>query len=568
MFKSGLSLAALYLVYRIFLDKDTMYERNRFFILLSFLASLVFPLIIIKTSQPLDIQFFGKDLTGIIIDGNTDSSPLINNATNLQTWSSIILKVYLGGVVVFGIKFLAEALSLLFLIGRQKNKGNNIIKLKNHAASGFSAFGYVFIDSRLSETEAQDIIRHEQKHLERFHFFDILYIELIKIIQWFNPIIYLFDRSLRAVHEFQADEECLNSGIPVENYQGLMLNQVFRTSLFNASNSFSNPTLIKKRMIMMTRKRSKALANLKVLLVLPVVVLLLFTFSNCSEKLQMGPATGEINPPPPPPTPFAGQENLKILQETMMNGEAEPFIVVEEMPMFPGGDSALLNYVGRNTVYPKESRDQGIQGRVIVRFVIGADGMVSKVSVLKGVDPILDAEAIRVVSQLPQFKPGKQGGKEVPVWYMLPITFSLTGKGGEKLSPPPPPPPPFRVNEQNVNEPFVVVQEMPSFPGGDTALLRYISNNIRYPEEAKKENITGRVIVRFCVTETGTVDKVSVLKGVHPALDAEAVRVISSLPRFIPGKQGGVPVPVWYTAPVTFALPGTPQVVKPQSPDE
>ena len=119
--------------------------------------------------------------------------------------------------------------------------------------------GYVFINKALKPEEAEEIIRHEQNHLKRNHFIDIIFIGIIKAFQWFNPAIYLFNRSLRAIHEFQADQECLSSGIPVVNYQSLLLNQVFRTNTFTLTNSFSNPSLIKKRMIMMTKKRTSSL---------------------------------------------------------------------------------------------------------------------------------------------------------------------------------------------------------------------------------------------------------------------------------------------------------------------
>jgi protein TonB len=105
--------------------------------------------------------------------------------------------------------------------------------------------------------------------------------------------------------------------------------------------------------------------------------------------------------------------------------EPEPFVVVEEMPMFPGGEQALLLYIRDHTNYPEVAKENNIQGRVIVRFCVTSKGGVSMVSVLKGVDPELDEEALRVVSTLPAFKPGKQGGKPVPVWYMVPITFTL-----------------------------------------------------------------------------------------------------------------------------------------------
>jgi protein TonB len=100
----------------------------------------------------------------------------------------------------------------------------------------------------------------------------------------------------------------------------------------------------------------------------------------------------------------------------------------------------------------------------------------------------------------------------------------------------------------------VVVDEMPMFPGGDLALLKFISENTNYPQKAKENNIQGRVIIRFCVTATGSVNRISVLKGVSPELDVEAVRVVQSLPSFNPGKQKGKAVPVWYMVPITFTL--------------
>jgi periplasmic protein TonB len=124
------------------------------------------------------------------------------------------------------------------------------------------------------------------------------------------------------------------------------------------------------------------------------------------------------------------EEVVEVVQEVKEEvqeeeAEPEPFVVVEEMPMFPGGDAELLKYIAEHTNYPEVAKENNIQGRVIVRFCVTSKGGVNQVSVLKGVDPELDAEAMRVVNSLPTFKPGKQGGKPVPVWYMVPITFTL-----------------------------------------------------------------------------------------------------------------------------------------------
>ena len=124
------------------------------------------------------------------------------------------------------------------------------------------------------------------------------------------------------------------------------------------------------------------------------------------------------------------EEVVEVVQEAKEEvqeeeAEAEPFVVVEEMPMFPGGEPALLASIAEHTQFPEGAKDNNIQGKVIVRFCVTSKGGVDKVSILKGVDPELDKEAIRVVQTLPAFKPGKQGGKPVPVWYMVPINFTL-----------------------------------------------------------------------------------------------------------------------------------------------
>ena len=191
--------------------------------------------------------------------------------------------------------------------------------------------GYVFINTRLSPEEAAEIIKHEQNHLKRNHFIDIIFIGIIKAFQWFNPAIYLFNRSLRAIHEYQADQECLTSGIPVVNYQNLLLNQVFKTNTFTLTNSFSNPSLIKKRMMMMTKKPTSALASMKLLLVVPVIGFV-FLFVSAFGKITSSP-----------PLPRFSQHVTELTSEDP--GEV-PFVVVEEMPEFPGGDAALLKYLG------------------------------------------------------------------------------------------------------------------------------------------------------------------------------------------------------------------------------
>ena len=168
---------------------------------------------------------------------------------------------------------------------------------------------------------------------------------------------------------------------------------------------------------MKTKNHSRSLAKLKLLIVMPVIATVIITFSSCDKNKTAAGTITEIAPPlppPPPPPVTAASEPDKV------------YTVVDELAQFPNGDKGLLDYITNNTVYPDEAKKNNIMGKVIVKFVIGKDCSVSHVEVEQGVDPFLDAEAVRVVSSLPKFnKPAKQGGVAVSVQYMLPISFAL-----------------------------------------------------------------------------------------------------------------------------------------------
>lgn len=435
MLKVSVYLIAFYLVYSIMLSRDTSYSRNRAFILLSVLSALVFPFVTLQAFKPLDIQFFGKYLSDVFVTASANGTKTLNSGASANDLLQMIFPIYIIGVTLLISKLLIDFVNLLFLIMRNRYKGSRIIQFHGFNTSGFSSMGYIFINKRLSSEEAREIIKHEQNHLKQNHFLDIIFIEFVKAFLWFNPAIYLFDRSLRAIHEYQADQKCLSSGVPVLSYQSLLLDQVFKTRVFNMSNSFSNPSLIKKRMIMMTKKRTSALADLKLIIIVPIISIVFLVISAFRGNInlpkiqtdfitfpQLSQSVSWVGTMPPPPVQVPPSELNKIPAE---ESKEAPFVVVEEMPMFPGGDAALLKYIRENTQYPANAKEQNIQGRVIIKFCITAEGGVSLISVLKGIAPELDNEAIRVVSTLPAFNPGRQGGKPVPVWYMVPITFSL-----------------------------------------------------------------------------------------------------------------------------------------------
>lgn len=243
------------------------------------------------------------------------------------------------------------------------------------------------------------------------------------------------------------------------------------------------------------------------------------------------------------------------------------FTVVEVMPEFPGGQGALLQFLARSVKYPVIAQENGIQGRVTASFIVEKDGSISDIEVIRGVDPSLDKEAVRVLSQMPNWKPGTQRGKEVAVKYTVPVTFRLQGKDNNK------PAPSGDQKEDNngiivvgygeqkstesvdaSNQVFVMVEKMPQFPGGEDALNRFIAKTVQYPVIAQQNGIQGRVICSFIINPDGSISDVEVTQGVDPSLDKEALRVINQMPKWTPGMQRGKAVKVKYTTPVTFRL--------------
>ena len=260
-------------------------------------------------------------------------------------------------------------------------------------------------------------------------------------------------------------------------------------------------------------------------------------------------------------------EETNVLE---VGGNAEEvFQVVENMPEFPGGNTELMKFLAKNIKYPAEAQQKGEQGRVMVQFVVGKDGKLSDIKIMRSISPTLDAEAIRVIKAMPTWKPGTQRGQAVAVKYTIPISFRLQGSKGDdkpvasdiqvvsvtkannENSKPIPTDP---VKDSNGEEVFMVVEKMPEFPGGTAELMKFLQQNIKYPEQARKDSIQGRVIVQFTIKKTGEVSNTTVIRSVSPELDAEAIRVINAMPLWTPGEQKGEPVNVKFTLPIQFRL--------------
>lgn len=229
--------------------------------------------------------------------------------------------------------------------------------------------------------------------------------------------------------------------------------------------------------------------------------------------------------------------------------KGEIFNTVEELPE---SSVNIAKYLAENLRYPDAARSAGTEGRVVAQFVIDKEGKVSNIVIQRGIHPDCDREVLRVLSAMPDWKPGREAGVPVNVYYTLPVSFKLAA--------------PARGPEESVKVPddsktYTAVEQMPQ-PSVD--LAQYLAENLRYPESARKAGIEGRVIAQLIVDKEGKVKNIVIQRGIHPDCDQEVVRILSNMPDWIPGRQGGVAANVYYTLPVSFRLEQK-QVPEPQT---
>ena len=238
------------------------------------------------------------------------------------------------------------------------------------------------------------------------------------------------------------------------------------------------------------------------------------------------------------------------------NDTGKIFTSVEEFPEFQGGQKGLSSFLSSNIKYPEEARQKNIQGKVVVQFVVCTDGSLCDEKIVRSVDSSMDNEVLRVVKSMPAWKPGKQNGHPVKTYYTLPVSFKFQGQEGDTIADArdyltPKPAPPVVPDSEKI---FTSVEVVPKFPGGMGALSRFISDNIKYPQKARDNNIQGRVILKFVVDKDGSIIDIQVTRGLGGGCDEEAIRVMKLMPKWKPGMQNGNPIKVYYTLPISFYL--------------
>ena len=643
--KVNIALAVFYLLYVLLLRKDTFIRLRRYYFLSAIIFSLAYPFFTVTAlGNLMDFRSTAPETETFVMIGELSMGELIIDDADQASpidWTAVAKNVLLAGIVFLSLRFVWQLCSIIRIKRRSEKRklfGQSIYHLADEITP-FSFFNWIFIHTeKHSEEELKQILLHEQTHVHQWHSVDVMLMEMVCILFWYNPTVWLMKRDMAINLEFLADNAVLQKGIDTQQYQYHLLQLTYNESAVQIVNNFNVPQL-KQRIIMMNSNKSPMRKLAKYLSVLPLALLLI---TANSMYAQTNETQQETTPP---------QEPQK--KESTSN---EIFVVVEQQPEFPGGTKGLMEWLGANIQYPKEAHEKGIEGRVIVNFVVEKDGSVSDVNVVRGQDPLLDAEATRVVPLMPNWTPGLQRGERVRVRYTLPIVFRIPaidtkgstvighkqstndddnelivmqGSGSMKDVTPQTLSLKFgkdkpiyvldgeRVEEIESIDPkniesisvlknessiakygeegkngvieitsksaiaksaaidyakeklakspddvFVVVEEQPQFPGGTQAMMKFLGENIIYPAEAHKNGIQGRVIVNFVVNKDGSLSDINIVRGQDPLLDAEAMRVISTMPNWKPGMQRGEAVNVRYTLPIVFRLQGDKGVEK------
>ncbi|MCD6201712.1 MAG: M56 family metallopeptidase [Bacteroidales bacterium] len=560
LYQSGISIAVFYLFYWALLRRETWFTLNRILLFSSLLLAVAIPFVKITLHAAPEPGTVYYALDHYLIDGViVRPSTLAASAGIHFTVGNALLLLYGAGVLFFLVKFLVQIFQVLHLVHRygvREFEGYRIVPF-DRDISPFSFFTLIFINpEQLEEEELRKVLLHEWEHVRRLHTLDIMLLEIVCIIQWFNPFVWLYKYSLHELHEYEADQAVLSHGENRLSYQHLILSQAFGHNFFPVVHDLINRSFIKKRIIMITKQKSRNITLLKSLLILPVAAILVVSFSFTREPANLQQVKRLLNngtnneipaKKPAPPVKLPVQINVLPNKEVSQQKDTSEgvFFKVEEMPKFQGGDiNNFRQWVADHIIYPENAATKGIHGKIYIQFIVEANGNVDNVKVIRGVDSLLNNEAVRVIQSSPKWTPGKQKGHNVPVAYTIPIMFQMDEIQN-----------PYFAGTRTDQEVFFIVEEMPKFQGHDfNYFKKWVAEQLHYPKVASEHGIEGRVFVRFIVFPDGHVDSVMVVRGVDPALDAEAVRVVESSPVWTPGKQRGKKVAVAFTIPITFQL--------------
>ena len=429
--KSAACLAVFYLFYKLLMSRDTFHRFNRFALLGLLVLSSVLPLVEVSVNRPAPVHETMLTLEQLLLlaDVQTEGEAVAQPTTAL--WVRVALLVYLAGIVFFAVRNLWSLGRLAVLLRRGRleqladwlpGRTENVrLVVHNRDIAPFSWMRYIVLSRKDLEENGREILIHELAHIRNHHSWDLLLADLCIFVQWFNPAAWLLKQELQTIHEYEADDTVLREGVDAKKYQMLLIKKAVGTRLYSMANSFNHSSL-KKRITMMLKEKSNPWARVKYLYVLPLAALAVSAFA----RPEVSAVADELSSAKVNDLVASMKTNqLETASFAVKDTLTPVFEVVERMPQFPGGVAAQVEYFKKNLRYPAEAKKAGTQGRVVVQFFVNKDGSISNVKVLRGVDPALDAEAVRLVNSMPKWKPGMQKGKAVTVKYTVPVLFKL-----------------------------------------------------------------------------------------------------------------------------------------------
>ena len=437
--KSSVCLVLFYLFFRLLLSKETFHRFNRMALLGVLFFSLLIPCIEVTTRHQVEVQQAVLSIEQLLLMAELEATPANVGAvqeTPTISWVQIVLLVYLAGILFLACRNIYSLICLFRLIHSGKHekleKGVTLV-VHNQEIAPFSWMNYIVISRKDLEENGREILIHEMAHIHHRHSVDLLVADICIFFQWFNPGAWLLKQELQNVHEYEADETVINEGVNAKEYQLLLIKKAVGTRLYSMANSF-NHSKLKKRITMMLKEKSNPWARLKYLYVLPLAAIAVTAFARpeISEKMEEISAV-KVND-------LAEIVQEKVLQDTVKVSKDEKkddlvvsgvkskeeeeiviFEVVEQMPEYPGGMSALQKYLSEKIAGSPMKGKAG--GRVMVGFTVAETGKIKDVRVLQSDEASLNQEAERIVSEMPDWIPGKQRGRPVPVKYTVPIRF-------------------------------------------------------------------------------------------------------------------------------------------------
>ena len=520
--KVAVLIAVFYMFYRLMLARETFHRVNRIVLLLTALASYLLPLCVITMHKTVKME----GLPMVTLDDLQMDAVIAESVAETPLWQILLSTLFIIGMVVTLSHTLMSMFRILMLIKRcekhLQSDGITICVTENAQIAPFSWMHYIVMNRNDYEILDSAILAHERGHIRLHHSWDLLLVDTLTALQWFNPAMWMLRSDLRAIHEYEADGAVLSQGINARQYQYLLITKAGGIGGYSIANGI-NHSALKNRITMMTNKTSKNSRLMKLLALIPIVGITL--------ALNARTVTDYVYDEPQKQMPVKkGKANA-----TVKTGSGQDIQIIESVV----------------------TADENPQASDVEKFVMKGkvfDGE-DKSAIVGAVVTIQGSKKGSVTDRDGNFSLEVSVGDRIEVMYVGYDTYTIgVSKAYAKdrtymiaL---------YKEGTSPNKDIYDQVETMPEFPGGVEKLMEYVAMNVRYPKEAEDKCLQGRVIATFIVEKDGSITSAKIVRSIDPALDAEALRVINGMPNWKPGTQKGEPVRVKYTIPISFRLQG------------